>query len=204
MPELYFIPENRKQKRVKSTLNFGKRRKAPDYGRAKSVLFLLAQIAGVILLAYILAAGFFIRATIVGESMEPTLSSGDRVFLNRISYLVGSPKRGDVIAFSTTSNPNAGYSFKRVVGVPGDTVQIRDGKLYVNDQLFDEDEEEPIEDAKLAAQKITLSENEYFVLGDNRNNSEDSRYESVGAVKKEEMEGKVWMCFSFMNFGPVQ
>ena len=86
---------------------------------------------------------------------------------------------------------------KRVIGIPGDTVQIKEGEVYVNGELFeDEDEFAPILDAELAAEPVKLEEDEYFVLGDNRNNSEDSRYANIGNVKKEYIIGKAWFIIS--------
>ena len=86
---------------------------------------------------------------------------------------------------------------KRVIAVPGDTVQIIDGKVYVNDEPFEEEIEEPyIENGLLAEEPVKVGEDEYFVLGDNRNNSEDSRYANIGNVKKEHIYGKAWFIVS--------
>ena len=102
-------------------------------------------------------------------------------------------KANDIIVFLPNGNEKSHYYVKRVVAVPGDTVLIKDGALYVNDKLFDEEVEvASMEDAGLAAEEITLGADEFFVLGDNRNNSEDSRYANIGNIKKEHIIGKAW------------
>ena len=107
------------------------------------------------------------------------------------------------MVFLPNGNEKSHYYVKRVIGVPGDTVQILDGAVYVNGELFEEAvETAAILDAELAAEEIELAEDEYFVLGDNRNNSEDSRYANIGNVKKEYIIGKAWFIVSpFKDFG---
>ncbi len=112
-------------------------------------------------------------------------------------YLLSDPKPGDIVVFLPNGNEKSHYYVKRVIGIPGDTVQIKEGEVYVNGELFeDEDEFAPILDAELAAEPVKLEEDEYFVLGDNRNNSEDSRYANIGNVKKEYIIGKAWFIIS--------
>ena len=119
------------------------------------------------------------------------------VLLNEISYRLGWPKKGDVIAFKRKGSLNGHSSIKRVVGLPGETVQIKDGMIYINDTVYLEKKDYPlISDAGLAAEPIILGSTEYFVLGDNRNNSEDSRFADVGNVSIDEIEGKVWFVIS--------
>ena len=107
------------------------------------------------------------------------------------------------MVFLPNGNEKSHYYVKRVIAVPGDKVQIKDGAVYVNGELFDEKAETAaILDAQLAAEEIELGEDEYFVLGDNRNNSEDSRYANIGNVKKEYIIGKAWFIVSpFQDFG---
>ena len=117
--------------------------------------------------------------------------------INRFIYLLSDPKPGDIVVFLPNGNEKSHYYVKRVIGIPGDTVQIKEGEVYVNGELFeDEDEFAPILDAELAAEPVKLEEDEYFVLGDNRNNSEDSRYANIGNVKKEYIIGKAWFIIS--------
>ena len=125
--------------------------------------------------------------------MEGTLSSGDEILVNRFLYKVTDPKPNDLVVFLPNGNEKSHYYVKRVIAVPGDTVLIKNGAVYVNGELFQEEAEvASIEEAGLAAEEITLGDDEYFVLGDNRNNSEDSRYANIGNVKKEYMIGKAW------------
>lgn len=201
MPNLQVVTKHIKQK---TSLNFNKKRRSVDYRRALTVIILVAEILGVILLAYVVVNGFFLRETVNGESMEPSLSGGNHVFLDRASYHIFSPNHNDVVAFSPTNNPNSGYSFKRVIGVPGDVVQIREGYLYLNGEVYEDViTMDLINDPGIAEEEIKLEDNEYFLLGDNRNNSEDSRFPSVGTIHKEEIVGRVWFCFSPEHFGPL-
>lgn len=108
------------------------------------------------------------------------------------------------MAFTPKGNTSANDNVKRIVAVPGDTVQIKSGRLYVNGTATNLKQTGlSIKDAGRAETEITLGDDEYFVLGDNVNNSEDSRYESIGNVTRKEMIGKVWFCLSFKGFGPV-
>ena len=125
--------------------------------------------------------------------MVPTLDNRQEILINRFVYLVTDPKPNDIIVFLPNGNEKSHYYVKRVIGVPGDKVQIRDGVVYVNGEPFEEKiDTAAVLDAELAADEITLGEDEYFVLGDNRNNSEDSRYANIGNVKKEYIIGKAW------------
>ncbi|MCD7862389.1 MAG: signal peptidase I [Lachnospiraceae bacterium] len=145
------------------------------------------------LLGVVLVAAFGYTATNVGVSMESSLVHGQKVLVNRTAYVLFSPRRGDVVIFKAGGTHTY---IKRVVAVPGDTVQIRDGYLYVNGEQESGDYEKMAE-AGLLADEITLGENEYIVLGDNRNNSEDSRVSSVGIVEKSQISGRVWLALSY-------
>lgn len=146
----------------------------------------IAFLAGVLLVA---ALGY--NVTNVGVSMEDTIAHNQKVLVNRTSYFLFAPKISDVIVFKQGTNEH--MYIKRVVAVPGDTVQIVDGQLYVNGALV-KDDYDKIADPGIAADKITLAENEFFVLGDNRNNSEDSRSDTVGPILRDEIIGKVWFA----------
>ena len=155
------------------------------------------QIVVVILFAYVVVYFFGQSRTNIGQSMDPTLSGGDVVLINELSYRFGSPSRNDVIAFRPNGSQSSHSYMKRVIGLPGETIQIRNGMIYINGNAYLEDEDYPdIENAGIAEEPITLGEEEYFVLGDNRNNSEDSRFADIGCVKQKDIEGKVWMVVS--------
>ena len=129
---------------------------------------------------------------IVGQSMEPTLQNGDLVLVNKIGYTFGEPQRYDLIAFKQREGDNSYYNVKRVIGLPGETVTIQDGYVFVDGVvLSDLPFEEKIATEGLALEGITLEKGEYFVLGDNVNNSEDSRFANMGNILKNEILGKV-------------
>ncbi|MBQ8262412.1 MAG: signal peptidase I [Lachnospiraceae bacterium] len=145
------------------------------------------------LLAFVFVFCFGIRTSVIGVSMEPSLYNGQEVLINRFAYFWVSPKAGDVVVFLPNGNENSHYYIKRIVGVPGDTVLIQDGLVYVNGEPYEEaGVYDRIEDAGIAQAGVTLGEDEYFVLGDNRNNSEDSRSSNVGVVKKDYIIGIAW------------
>lgn len=174
-------------------LNFSKRRKKLNIPLLKEIATWVAEIAVVLVVAFALVYFVGLRTTVVGQSMQETLEGGDEILINRFLYKVTKPKANDVIVFLPNGNEKSHYYVKRVIGVPGDTVQIKHGAVYVNGELFAEKvETAAIEDPGVAAEEITLGEDEYFVLGDNRNNSEDSRYANIGNVKREYIIGKAW------------
>ena len=144
--------------------------------------------------ALVLAFGYTI--TNVGASMEDEIAHNQKVLVNRTSYFMFAPKIDDVIVFKQGSNDH--LYIKRVVATPGDTVQIMDGQLYVNNALV-KDAFDKIADPGIAEEKIKLGEDEYFVLGDNRNNSEDSRSNTVGAIKRDQIIGKAWFALPAEN-----
>ena len=128
------------------------------------------------------------------SEMDVTLSGGDTVLMDTLIYQVGSPKRGDVIAFKPNGSSTGHSSIKRVIGLPGETVQIHDGNIYINGKQLKEDYgRETIRNPGLASEAVTLGEDEYFVLGDNRNNSADSREPSVGNIQKKDILGRAWL-----------
>ena len=141
-----------------------------------------------IIAAILLAAAFswfFCRSVVVQEgSMEPTLVPGERVLMDSAWYRLSSPKRGDIIAF-------------RTIALPGETVQIKDGQILINGEVYNEKDEFPaITNAGLASEPITVGKGQYFVLGDNRNNSEDSRHNGMGLVNSDRIVGKLWFTIS--------
>ena len=126
--------------------------------------------------------------------------------MNRLIYNAKSPERGDIIAFKPNGNENAHYMVKRVVGLPGERVQIKEGQVYINGEVLVKDiYSYDISSPGVAAEPIELGENEYFVLGDNHESSDDSRMADVGNVQREDIYGKVWFVAGFgSNFGFVK
>lgn len=144
-----------------------------------------------ILIAFVLTTSIGMQTSMIGVSMEPELYNGQKILVNRFIYKLSSPKRGDVIVFLPNGNQNAHYYVKRVVALPGETVQIKGGRLYVNGTI-EEEEYDKMADAGIAENELTLGEGEFFVLGDNRNSSEDSRSGNLGAIPKTNIVGRAW------------
>lgn len=143
------------------------------------------------------------QVTVTGNSMSPLLSAGDVVLVNRLAYDLGSPSRFDVVVFLREDGKE---NIKRVIGLPGETIQIIEGQIYIDGEVLpDERELGPISLAGLAENPLTLGEGEYFLLGDNQNSSEDSRFSNVGNVKEEQILGKVWFrIFPAINMGMIR
>ena len=180
-------------RRRRSGLNFARRKKKVNMEVVKEVSVWAVEIAITLLLAFSFVYFIGLRTSVVGQSMAETLSGGDEILVNRFVYKVTNPEANDIIVFLPNGNEKSHYYVKRVVAVPGDTVLIEDGILYVNGVEFEEELEMPaIEEAGLASEEIVLGADEFFVLGDNRNNSEDSRYANIGNIKKEHIIGKAW------------
>lgn len=145
------------------------------------------------------------RTEVIGNSMLTTLEDGNNLILDKISYKFSDPKRFDIIVFPFRNGSDKTY-IKRIIGLPGETVYIDlDGNIYINDELLVESYgREVINNPGNAYNTITLSDNEYFVLGDNRNNSEDSRFSEVGTVSRSEILGKVFIrIWPLSEFGRV-
>jgi signal peptidase I len=182
------------RRRRKQGLSFYEKKEIVNTEILKEVALWILYTVVAVFIAFFAVYYFGDRISVIGTSMEPGLVSGQNVFVNRLSYRISSPKRGDVIAFYPGGNTDAHPYFKRVVAVPGDVVQILDGELMVNGVPDpDSDEYDKMEDAGIAEEPLTLGTGEYFVLGDNRNNSEDSRSAGIGAVREATIIGRAWL-----------
>ena len=161
------------------------------------------EIVVTLVLAAMVGIMLFQTVTMQESSMEPTIAVGDRFFINRVVYKFSSPKRGDLIVFRTNASDDAALHIRRVIGLPGETVQISDGKILIDGKEYQEAGQFPeITNPGLASTTVTLESGQYFVLGDNRNNSEDSRYSDIGNVNKRYIVGKLWFtCSPFEKFG---
>ena len=183
-------------------------------GKASHLLTNIIIIAFCIGIAYFLAS--FVtnyvayQTPVEGESMEPTLTDGDSVVIQRLSYYFTDPKRYDVVVFPVnydSESQEKTYYIKRVIGLPGETVQIIDGSVYINNEKLTDDKysSTTINEAGIAENPLVLGENQYFVMGDNRNMSTDSRNSYVGLVNKNDIVGEAWICtWPLTHFGGLK
>ena len=179
---------------MKKRIQFGKEKKQIDYDLIRTVGIWAFKIILVCLLALVIVFYFGRQVKNSGDSMRPAVLDGDIVLVNRMIYDASKPKRGDIIVFKPNGNENARSYIKRIIGLPGETVQIADGLIYIDGEVLQESYgREVIQDPGLAAEPITLGEDEYFVLGDNRNQSSDSRDPSVGLIHRDEIVGRAWL-----------
>ena len=179
--------------RSRRGLSFSRRRKNMSSYVIKEIFSWFLHILVAILMALILVYCVGMRTSVIGVSMEKTLYSGQQILVNRLSYLFLGPDEGDIVVFTPNGNRNTHFYIKRVVAVPGDTVCIKDGRLYVNNTIVDYGYDK-IMDAGIAEDIFTLDVDEYFVMGDNCNNSEDSRSGNIGPVSRDMIEGKAWFA----------
>ena len=184
------------RRRRKKGLSFYHRRKKVSSDTMKEVGNYIFGIVMAVFIAFFLVYSFGMRTSVIGVSMENTLYNGQTVLVNRIAYLLFPPKAGDVIVFLPNGNINTHYYVKRVVATPGDTVEFKDGRLYVNGVMEESEQYDKVADPGIAEEPIKVGVDEFFVLGDNRNNSEDSRSGNIGLVLRKQIEGKACLHFS--------
>lgn len=161
---------------------------------------LLSWVFGIIVAVFLgvfLVYSFGIRTSVIGSSMEPTLSNSQEILLDQIIYRFTAPNRGDVIVFYPNGNKNTHLYVKRVVGLPGETVQIKQGRLFIDGIQFAADYSGELMESGIADEPIVLGIDEFFVLGDNRTESEDSRSADIGNVTRDMIEGKAWLKFEY-------
>lgn len=160
-----------------------------DFAKTTTVVVLLALAIRL----------FIVQPFIVeGQSMQPTFENSDYLITEKVSYTLRAPQRGEIVIFHPPDNSSVNY-IKRIVGLPGDRVEIKDGSIYINSQKIDEPYLTSNEQTKTVAKDldIKLKEDEYFVLGDNRNHSRDSR--EIGPVPKQNIVSKIWVRLLPLN-----
>lgn len=159
----------------------------------RELLGMLVYVGIVLVITFLIITFVGQRTHVSGESMENTLDDGDQLIVDKLTYRFHDPERFDIIVFPFRYKDNT-YYIKRIIGLPGETVQIVDGEIYINGELLEESYgREVMQDAGLAAEPITLGDDEYFVLGDNRNYSSDSRDPSVALIHRKEIIGRAWL-----------
>ena len=172
-----------------------RRRNRKRYYRYEAITFLVMLVV-----VYVVCVGvvrYVGQKTLVdGSSMSPTLEDGDVLIVDKLSYRFREPERFDIVVFRYLYKENS-YYIKRIIGLPGETVQIKDGQIYIDGELLEEDFGNALmTNPGRANQPITLGSDEYFVLGDNRNVSSDSRDPSVANVTAEQIVGRAFVCIS--------
>lgn len=157
----------------------------------KEIIIWILLITLTVTLSYFITKNVFDKTSVSGRSMSPTLNEGQIIIVNKMAYYFKGPERNDVIVYKQINKEHSYFEIKRVIGLPGESVKIKGGFIYINDKMIKENiKTEAIQNGGLAEEGIKLDNNEYFVLGDNRNESEDSRFASIGNVLKNEIIGK--------------
>lgn len=162
----------------------------------KEMISTLSYLLGVLCLTWLVITFVGQRTEVDGESMQPMLQDGDNLIVDKITYRFSDPKRFDIIVFPFKYEENT-YYIKRIIGLPGETVQIdEEGNIYIDGEILEEDYGREIirpDTVGIAAEPVSLGEDEYFVMGDNRNNSTDSRTEIVGNIRRGDIVGRAWV-----------
>ena len=186
--------------------------KSPEEKKKEAVKEIISTIlyfAGVLIVALLIVKFVVQRTAVEGQSMEPTLYNGQNLMVDKVSYRFREPKRFEVIVLKPYEGDNKTLYIKRIIGLPGETVQIQsDGTILINgEKLVESYGKEVIKATERgrAAEPVTLGEDEYFVVGDNRNNSLDSRDARVGNVPKSRIVGRAWIRIWPLNkFGAFE
>lgn len=173
------------------------------YPVLKSILSVLICLFTALVLSLLISEYVAHHTSVEGSSMEKTLGNGDQIIVENISYYCHEPERFDIVVFPSKEGINY---IKRIIGLPGETVQIVDGYININGQQLEEHYgNERIENPGLAKEEIHLGDSEYFVLGDNRNGSIDSRRTEIGNIKRDNIKGKAWFRFyPFSRMGTIK
>lgn len=171
----------------------------------KELLEFIRDLIIIFVLAMFLRTFVFENTRVLGPSMEPTLHDGDLIIVNKLEYYFTDPERGEIIVFPYKGDPSKQY-IKRIIALPGEVIDIREGKVYINGELYEE--EYILEEMQLRGDidfPYDIPADTYFVMGDNRNNSSDSRYQDVGTIEKDKIIGHaVFRLWPINKFGQIK
>lgn len=204
------IPERRaaaaEEKETEKEQKEEEKKKTSPRSVMKEILYNSLFLLFVLIITLLLVKYVAQRTTVSGSSMEPMIHDGDSLIVDKITYRFGDPERFDIIVFPFEYQKDT-YYIKRIIGLPGESVRIdENGNIYINGEILVENYgAEVIRDPGNAYNEIILKENQYFVLGDNRNNSSDSRNPAVGLIHREDIVGRAWLrIFPFDSFGFIR
>lgn len=178
--------------------------KEKSKGIFREILDWVIYIGIILLFTYLIITYVGVRTRVSGQSMQPTLHDGDNLLVDKLTYRFRDPKRYEIVVFPYKYEEDT-YYIKRIIGLPGETVQIIDGYVYINGKKLEKDYgAEVMQDAGIAEESITLGKDEYFVLGDNRNHSSDSRVPNVGVLNRKDLMGRAWIrIWPFDSIGVI-
>ena len=196
------VPEEKKETQPDDSEPDSKKEKSKPNIKKNLIAFGICVVIAIVI-ALIITNFVASHTKVEGNSMESTLENGDDIIVEKFSYLTNNPERYDIIVFRESESVNY---IKRVIALPGETIQITEGKIYINERaIFDAYGNAKMEDGGIAEKPIKLGQDEYFVLGDNRNASKDSRDKAVGVIKRDQIIGKAWLrVLPFDNFGNLE
>lgn len=206
--ERYEYLQKKKAKEYAKQAERAKREQEAEEEEPKSfwreLLGWVLYIAIIVGVTYLIITYVGQRTRVSGESMEATLHNGDNLIVDKISYRFREPERFEIIVFPYQYGEDK-YYIKRIIGLPGETVQVMDGYVYINGEKLDESYGlEVMNESGMAAEPIELGEDEYFVLGDNRNHSSDSRAQDVGLIHRDDIVGRAWVrIWPFDSIGVI-
>ena len=156
----------------------------------RTVIHWIVDLVVMVSIAWFAVYGLFNQVIVSGHSMAPALEVGDMCLVNRLSYDIGKPKRFDIVLFEREDSGQ--QNIKRVIGLPGETVQIVSNSIYINNRRLYDESAVSITNAGIAENPVVLQKDEYFLMGDNESSSEDSRFANIGNVKRQNIRGKLW------------
>lgn len=183
-----------------------RKKKEPAKSIMKEILYNSLFLLFVLIVTLLMVKYVAQRTTVSGSSMEPMIHHGDSLIVDKITYRFSDPERFDIIVFPFEYQEGT-YYIKRIIGLPGESVRIdEDGNIYINGEILEENYGlEVIEDPGNAYNEVILGEDQYFVLGDNRNNSSDSRNPAVGLIHRDRIVGRAWLrIYPFDSFGFIR